>query len=55
MREWSRSLGESFSWCRRKSLRVALAAKTADVYVTRDGLMYASDWNAGLHALEYQG
>src|SRR5712692_7432677 len=34
---------------------VALAAKTADVYVTRDGLIYASDWNAGLHVLEYEG
>jgi hypothetical protein len=26
---------------------VALAAKAADVYVTTDGLMYVSDWNAG--------
>jgi hypothetical protein len=34
---------------------VALAAKTADIYVTPDGLIYASDWNAGLHVLEYQG
>jgi hypothetical protein len=34
---------------------VALAAKTADVYVTRDGVIYASDWNAGLHVLEYGG
>jgi hypothetical protein len=34
---------------------VTLAAKTADIYVTRDGLIYASDWNAGLHVLEYQG
>jgi hypothetical protein len=34
---------------------VALAAKTADVYVTTDGLMFVSDWNAGLHVLEYQG
>ena len=34
---------------------VALAAKTADVYVTTDGLMYVSDWNAGLNVLQYQG
>jgi hypothetical protein len=34
---------------------VALATRTADVYVTRDGLIYASHWNAGLHGLEYQG
>ena len=34
---------------------VALAAKTADVYVTTDGLMYVSDWNAGLHVLQYEG
>ena len=32
---------------------VSLAAKTADVYVTTDGLMYVSDWNAGLHVLQY--
>jgi hypothetical protein len=35
--------------------KVALAAKTADVYVTRDGVMYVSDWNAGLHVLQYEG
>ncbi len=34
---------------------VALAAKTADIYVARDGLMYVSDWNAGLHVLQYEG
>ena len=34
---------------------VALAAKTADVYVTTSGLMYVSDWNAGLNVLEYEG
>jgi hypothetical protein len=34
---------------------VSLAAKTADVYVTTDGVMYVSDWNAGLHVLEYDG
>jgi hypothetical protein len=34
---------------------VALAAKTADVYVTTEGLMYVSDWNAGVHVLQYEG
>jgi hypothetical protein len=34
---------------------VALAAKSADVYVTTDGLMYVSDWNAGLNVLQYEG
>ena len=34
---------------------VALAAKTADVYVSTDGLMYVTDWNAGLNVLEYVG
>jgi hypothetical protein len=34
---------------------VALAAKSADVFVTTDGLMYVSDWNAGLHVLQYEG
>ena len=34
---------------------VALAAKTCDVYVTPDGLMYVSDWNAGMHVLQYEG
>ena len=34
---------------------IALAAKTADAYVTRDGLIYVSDWNAGLHVLQYEG
>lgn len=33
----------------------ALAAKTADIYVTPEGLMYVSDWNAGLHVLQYEG
>ena len=33
---------------------VALAAKTGDL-VTPDGLMYVSDWNAGLHVLQYEG
>ena len=34
---------------------VALAAKSADVFVSTDGLMYVTDWNAGLNVLEYQG
>ena len=34
---------------------VAMAAQTCDVYVTREGLMYVSDWNAGLHVLQYEG
>jgi hypothetical protein len=34
---------------------VALAAKTADPYVAPEGSIYASDWDAGLHVLEYQG
>ena len=34
---------------------VALAAKSADIYVTTDGLMYVSDWNAGLNVLQYEG
>jgi len=25
------------------------------IYVTRDGLIYATDWNAGLHVLQYEG
>jgi hypothetical protein len=34
---------------------VALAAKSADIYVMADGLMYVSDWNAGLNVLQYEG
>jgi len=34
---------------------VALAAKTADIYVTTDGLLFANDWNAGLNVLQYSG
>jgi hypothetical protein len=34
---------------------VALAAKSADVYVSTEGLLYVTDWNAGLNVLEYQG
>jgi hypothetical protein len=34
---------------------VTLAAKSADVYVTKEGLMYVSDWNAGLNVLQFEG
>jgi hypothetical protein len=34
---------------------VALAAKSADVFVSTDGVLYVTDWNAGLNVLEYQG
>ena len=34
---------------------VALAAKSADVYVTTEGLMYVSDWNGGMNVLQYEG
>ena len=34
---------------------VSLAAKSCDVYVTPEGLMYVSDWNAGMHVLQYEG
>jgi hypothetical protein len=34
---------------------VALAPQSCDVYVRPDGLMYVSDWNAGLHVLQYNG
>jgi hypothetical protein len=34
---------------------VSVAAKSADIYVTTDGLMYVSDWNAGLNVLQYEG
>jgi hypothetical protein len=33
----------------------ALAAKAADILVTTDGLVYVTDWNAGLHVLQYEG
>jgi hypothetical protein len=35
--------------------RVARNALTCDCHVTTDGLMYVTDWNAGLHVLEYLG
>ena len=34
---------------------VTRAAKSADLFVTRDGVIYVSDWNAGLNVLEYRG
>jgi hypothetical protein len=34
---------------------IALAAQTCDAYVAKDGIIYLSDWNAGLHVLEYNG
>ena len=34
---------------------VSLAAKTCDVYVATDGLMYVTDWNAGVRVLQYEG
>ena len=35
--------------------RVARNALSCDCYVTADGIVYVSDWNAGLHVLEYLG
>jgi hypothetical protein len=34
---------------------VALAAQTCDAFVSAEGIVYLSDWNAGLHVLEYAG
>jgi hypothetical protein len=34
---------------------IALAAQACDALVTRDGIIYMSDWNAGLNVLEYKG
>ncbi len=34
---------------------IALAAQTCDAYVSPGGIMYVSDWNAGMHVLEYKG
>ena len=34
---------------------VTLAAKTCDAHVTPEGLMHVSDWNAGMHVLQYEG
>jgi len=35
--------------------KVTRAAKTADLYVMPDGLMFVTDWNAGLNVLQYLG
>ena len=34
---------------------VANCAMTCDCYVTPSGLMYVSDWNAGIHVMQYAG
>jgi hypothetical protein len=34
---------------------ISLAAKTCDAYVTPEGLMFVSDWNAGMQVLQYEG
>ena len=34
---------------------VSLAAKSADIFVQKDGLIFTSDWNAGLNVLQYEG
>ena len=31
------------------------APQSCDVYVQKNGIVYLSDWNAGLHVLELQG
>ena len=35
--------------------RVARNALSCDCYVTREGIVYVTDWNAGLHVLEFLG
>jgi hypothetical protein len=35
--------------------KVTRAAKSADLYVMPDGLMFVTDWNAGLNVLQYDG
>ncbi len=34
---------------------VSRAGKTCDAYVMPDGLMYVTDWNGGMHVLQYEG
>ena len=34
---------------------VAKCAMTCDCYVTPQGLMYVSDWNAGMHVMQFEG
>jgi hypothetical protein len=38
-----------------KQLGAVFGAATMSAYVAPDGLMYVSDWNAGLHVLQYEG
>jgi len=33
----------------------ATAALTCDCHVTKEGLMYVSDWNGGMHVMQYEG
>jgi hypothetical protein len=40
---------------RRVGVKRSEKAFIADVYVTTDGLMYVSDWNGGMHVLQYEG
>ena len=32
-----------------------LLIAACDAYVRPDGMMFVSDWNAGMHVLQYQG
>lgn len=34
---------------------VSLAAQSCDAYVQKNGVVYVTDWNAGMHVLEYKG
>ena len=34
---------------------IRLDAKKTDLYVSKEGLIFVSDWNAGMHVLEYKG
>jgi hypothetical protein len=34
---------------------IKLAAQSCDALVTPEGLIYMSDWNAGMHVLQYEG
>jgi len=33
---------------------IKLISHSADVYVTRDGFLYVTDYNGGLYVLEYE-
>ena len=39
----------------RPMLNVVRGALSCDCLVTREGLIYASDWNGGVHVLQYEG